>query len=289
MLFEETLNKYNLIVEEAVDELFDAAYKNQEQKTDLLLVLENALKNNYPIETLKRHKLTPYQIGLDEIGFRYNSFYKFINQYRDKIFSKDELATELLKDHFDKDYAFHYFIEQELLIYLKFWETDLILRKLYNISRLIQGLDYVWDYDQNFFNNRRKVIRDEIQTNIEEHAPKFCQLLDDIYNRQLRNAIGHSQYYLIYDTISLTNKDQDKYYQLNSISYDDWEIIFHKTILFYNHLIRCTNEYSKRYIDLADGKHYGLMIYFPERNYLGTEKTGWLKYDNKRMRWSWFK
>jgi len=63
MLFEETINEYKDEVETAVGQLYDKAYQNQMHETDLLLVLENGLKKDYDQATLKRLKMSPYQIG----------------------------------------------------------------------------------------------------------------------------------------------------------------------------------------------------------------------------------
>lgn len=287
MLFEEILSRFDSNVKQAVGELFEKAFSNQINENDLLLILQNGLKQKYTPDTLKRLKITPYSIGPDQIGLRYSSFYDFINQYRNSIFKKSEHLPEMKKQPSERSYLYNYLIEQELLIYLKFWETDLILRRLYNLSRLVSGLNYIWDYDQQKFNERRKLLKDEIQKNLKDITPKFYQLIEDIYSRQLRNAVAHSQYYLLYDTIILTNKDEKKEYKLNSISYDNWEIIFHKNILFYNYLIYFFNDYSKRYQKLEEDKQNGLLIIFPDKDLRGNNKTGWIKYNKEISRWNW--
>jgi len=287
MIFEEIIHQYNDGIKEAVDELLINAYENQKNNTDLLLVLQNGLKKDYPVETLERLNITPYQIGVDIIDFRYHSFYDFINVYRENVYKKAEHKSELEKNSFDRNYIYHYHIEQELLIYMKFWETDLILRRLYNLSRLAQGIEYFWEYNQTFFNARRMVIKDEIQKDLEDISPKFFNLINEIYSRQIRNAIAHSQYYLMYDCINLTNIDESIYYKLNTISYDDWEILFHKNILLYSHLIRGFNEYSLKYQEQVEKKQNGLLIVFPEINSKGINNTGWVKYDKVTKQWIW--
>lgn len=94
MLFEETINKCKDEVAAAVDQLYDLAYQNQINENDLLLVLENGLKKEYDEATLKRLKITPYHIGPDFIGLRYDTFYQFINYYRNGIKSKKEFLKE---------------------------------------------------------------------------------------------------------------------------------------------------------------------------------------------------
>jgi hypothetical protein len=102
-------------VRQAVEELFSQAFNNQIHETDLLLILENGLRLEYPPETLERLNMTPYFIGAERIGLRYSSFYKFINQYRTAIYKKSEHIEELNKQHFDRNYLYDFLIEQELL------------------------------------------------------------------------------------------------------------------------------------------------------------------------------
>lgn len=169
MLFEDTINLYKDEVEAAVDQLYEMAYKNQVFDTDLLLVLENGLKQDYDEDTKKRLKTTPYHIGPDIIGFRYNTFYQFINYYRSGIKSKDDFAKEFTDDK-TKDSYLDFYRDFQLLLYMKFWETDLILRRLSNLSNLAQGKQYYWEYSQKKFNKRRNLIQDEIQ-NPQRHMP----------------------------------------------------------------------------------------------------------------------
>jgi hypothetical protein len=90
---------------------------------------------------------------------------------------------------------------------MKFWETDLILRRLSNLSNLAQAKPYYWDYSQTVYDARRNLIKDEIQKPLEFICPLFYKLIDEIYSNQIRNAVAHSQYYFLYDSIHLTNKD----------------------------------------------------------------------------------
>lgn len=286
MLFKETLNNHKDEVEAAVDQLFDKAFNCQVNKTDLLLVLENGLKKDYSASTLKRLKISPYQIGPDFIGFRYDTFYQFINYYRQGIRSKDEFL-KAFEDKKTKESFLDFYRDFQLLLYMKFWETDLILRRLSNLSNLAQGKPYSWNYSQAVFKARRNLIKDEIQKPLEFICPLFYKLVDEIYSNQIRNAVAHSQYYFLYDTINLTNKDENKHYRLNGIKYDDWEVLFTKLILLYNFMIRNFNKYQSIYQEEVKDKHFGLLIYFPDNDLKGSQKTGWIKYDFSHKRWYW--
>lgn len=286
MLFEETINEYKDEVETAVGQLYEKAYQNQVYDTDLLLVLENGLKKDYDEATLKRLKMSPYQIGQDFIGFRYITFYQFINYYRSGVKSKEDFFKGFDDDK-TKESFLDFYRDFQLLLYMKFWETDLILRRLSNLSNLAQGKPYYWEYSQKVFNKRRNLIQDEIQKPLEDICPLFYKLIDEIYCNQIRNAVAHSQYYYLYKSIYLTNKEENQYYKLNGISYDDWEIMFTKLMLLYNYLIGNYNKYQSIYQYEVKDKHFGLLIYFLEKDYKGLEKTGWVKYDFHHKRWYW--
>ncbi len=286
MLFEETINKYKDEVASAVDQLYDSAYQYQVNENDLLLVLENGLKKEYDEATLKRLKITPYHIGPDFIGLRYDTFYQFINYYRNGIKSKKEFIKEF-NDEKTRESFFDFYRDFQLLLYMKFWETDLILRRLSNLAKLAQAKPYYWEYSQKVFNDRRNLIKDDIQKPLESICPLFYKLIDEIYSNQIRNAVAHSQYYFLYDTINLTNKDENKHYKLSGIKYDDWEILFTKLMLLYNFMIKNFNKYQSIYQEEVKDKHFGLLIYFPENDQKGSPKTGWVKYDFSHKRWKW--
>jgi len=286
MLFRENFIKFKIEVKAAVDQLFKKAFQNQVYETDLLLVLENGMKKEYDEATLKQLNILPYQIGHDTIGFRYNTFYQFINYYRSIVKSREEFSKEF-HDYKTKESYLDFYRDFELLLYMKFWETDLILRRLSNLSNLAQGKQYYWEYSQSDFNKRRNLIQDEIQKPLVKICPLFCKLMEEVYCNQIRNAVAHSQYYFLTDTIYFTNKKEYPYYKLNMISYVEWEVKFTKLMLLYNFLIANFNKYRSEYLAKVVDKHFGLLIYFPDKDLKGSTKTGWIKYNIKRDQWEW--
>lgn len=286
MFFEETISAYKEVVESAVDELYDTAFSNQVNENDLLLVLENGLRKDYNEVTLKRLNISPYQIGPDFIGLRYDTFYQFINHYRNEIKSKEEFSKESVGEG-TRESLLNFYRDFQLLLYMKFWETDLILRRLLNLSNLAQGISYNWEYSQKVFDKRRDLIRKDIQTPIKEKCPLFYKLIEEIYFSQIRNAVAHSQYYYLYNSIYFTNKNENPYYKLNGISHADWEILFTKVILLYNFTIKNFNKYQSLYQYKVRDKQNGLIVYFPEHNFKGSQKSGWLRYESHQKRWLW--
>ena len=77
----------------------------------------------------------------------------------------------------------------------------------------------------------------------------FYNLLKNTYKTQIRNAIAHSQYFLIERRIGLTNYSADPkaYSNLGSISFEDWAVYFYNTILLQNELIKNFNKFRDLY------------------------------------------
>src|SRR5690554_3571866 len=95
MLLQKNIDKYKQTVKQAINELFDVAFTNQKFENDLVLILANGTKNNYPEETLKRLKITNYQIGHDFVHFRYTTFFDFFIQF---INLRDEEEYKEIQD-----------------------------------------------------------------------------------------------------------------------------------------------------------------------------------------------
>jgi hypothetical protein len=280
MLLSESINKYKPKVKEAIDELFSAAFTNQKFDNDLVLILANGTKTDYPEETLKRLNISNYQIGHDFVHFRYSTFFDFFTQYKRL---RNEEEYELIQDK----QLYKTMIQMQLLAYMKFWETDLILKRLYNLARLSQGKEFLWDIPQKELNERRRLVKDEIQNPIKGLCPIFSDFIEDVYSRQLRNAIAHSQYYIMYSNIYLTNKDENKFYILNGISFERWDEIYTKVILMHNYMIDNFNKYFDFYKNKVEDKHNGLLVYFPDLNNNGLNKSAWIKFDKERKQWYW--
>lgn len=185
----------------------------------------------------------------------------------------------------DTEYHERLTLNLELLIYLKFWESDLLLRQLFNLTNLASGKYYDWDFILEY--SRRKLIRNQIQNPLKDICPKAYKLIDETYSSQIRNAIAHSKYYFMGRNIQLANKEENEHYELHNIPFDDWEIRFHKTLLFYNFIIGNLQKYDKLYQAEVSDKHFGLPLSTPRLTNLGLRKTQWAKYDDTWNRWLW--
>lgn len=298
MVFIETLKNLEKEVSDAVEELFNAAFKNQRVDTDLLLVIIHGYHDVKHGELQKREKLSPYVFGPDRMGYSLDTFYEFFHFYRVNPLSKPKFE-KLLKDpkkREEVEYQERLALNLELLIYLKFWESDLLLRQLYNLVNLASGNYYNWSFTPPDLKekknaagkfSRRPFIRNYIQAPIETVCPKFHALVAENYSAQIRNAVAHSKYFFLGRNLQLANKEENEFYDMYNVPFNEWEIRFHKTLLFYNFIIGCLQRYDKIYQEDVKDKHFGLPLSTPRRTPLGLRKNQWVKYDTMRQRWLW--
>jgi len=287
MVFVETLKQQSSVVKAAVDELFDAAHRNQKYDTDILIVIIHGFYNDSYKEYFERNKLSLYTFGPEHVGYSLDTFYEFFHSYRTKTFSRPKFykALKTKKTKENVEHLERLSFNLELLIYLKFWESDLLLRQLYNLANLACGKHYEWDFK--VVKGRQSLIRRHIQAPLKEACPKFYNLIEETYSAQIRNAIAHSKYYFLGRNLQLANTDDRTNDNLVNISFEDWEIRFHKVLLIYNFIIMNIEKYNKEYQDEVKDKHFGLPLSVPKLNHLGNRKNQWVKYDKVWHRWLW--
>jgi hypothetical protein len=289
MIFEETILKYHFQVVEAVEELFLKAATNQTHESDILLILINGFYLGDNINP----DYSPFVFGSG--GWEYqadHTQYRFFDTYR------NHWVKESRKDFFsdisinqEKQLNIDLSIQIELMIYLKFWESDRIIKILYELSLIASGKDYDWYFKIPKEEARHNIIRLKIRDQVKDICPKFYQLIKDIYRSQIRNAAAHSQFYIVNDTLGFTNYSSDPkdFAPLSQIKFEEWEEKFHKLILFYNELIGKIQKTKKDFILKQEGKEFGIPIRLPAK--IGSNNKKWIKYfqsSSLRKEWIWY-
>lgn len=290
MLFRETLDDLSSEVEEAVDELFQAVKRNQSHEQDLLLVELNGFHDKNIQEVKYSSNLSPFDFGPG--GWRYLSDftqYRFYDFYRRKVISTSRLAY--FSDYYQnkhKQNVYDITLQMELMVYLKFWESDVVLTKLYHLSNLAQGKNFDWFFSISKDDSRQILIRTLIRDSIKNICPKYYKLIKDVYLSQIRNAAAHSQFYIAQDMLGFNNYNPSDHAPLSQITFKQWEDRFHKLVLFYSSLIKWSNVTQKEYVSRQSGKHFGLDVRITERD--GPEKHKWIKYVDTggRVDWMWY-
>ena len=292
MLFKEKLDLLTPEVDAALDELFAAILKNQTHEQDLLLVEINGFfdpKMDEP-EMKKRFNFSPFLFGPQ--GWTYYADYtqySFYDYYRRRLMNIPR--SEFFKD-FDSDQEKQAYcditIQMELMVYLKFWESNRTLKRLYHLAQLAIGKNYDWHFEINQDDSRHKIIRELIREPIKNECPKYYKLIKDIYLSQIRNAAAHSDYYIVGQKLGFCNHDPANHAPLTQINFEEWEDRFHKLILLYNGLIGRFKLAHESYIEEQKGKEFGLQISLTRKD--GQTKDGWIKYveDQDRSDWMWY-
>jgi hypothetical protein len=250
MIFRDLILELKDNVGAAVEELFSTAAKNQSHPQDVLLVDQHGFFN----DDLAGPTSDKYFIGPDQIGFSEATFYEFIDWYRrSHIFDLNGFKEQVKED---KDTAMQekLTIQLEQGIYLRFWEADSILKQYHQLASLAIGQPYDWHLkipSNPREGSRQELIRKEIRNRVQSICPGFYRMVKDNYIPQVRNAIAHSQFYIMGDMIRFLNYSLDPaaHSPLAGYSFDEWYRMFHTTLLMHNETVGAFKRARKYYRD----------------------------------------
>lgn len=258
MLFRDLIGELRGGVATAVEELFSAAHSHQTHPQDLLLVDQHgfyceALASS---QTDGQSRLSPSVVGPDQIGFANSTFYEFVDWFRNShVLDKAQWEEQVAHDpETQKDERLTIQIEQS--IYLRFWEADSLLKRYYQLGSL--ALDEPYDWRLTIPSHTRKgskheFIRKQIRDRVKCICPNFYALVKDNYKTQIRDAIAHSQLYMVGRVIRFLNHSPNPaaHAPLAGMSFDEWYRQFHATLLLHNETIGAFRRYRKRYEEQA--------------------------------------
>ena len=270
MIFFKELQEREKVIEAEFDRLIDIAYKNQTHPGDLLLMHVNGFFDLYTVKSnaFYNENKSLYSIGHSNEGLSEITDYKFINQYREKNVSSvtreeylkhfewsEERANEISEFQAMEEIGIH----SEMSIYIKVWEADMIIKRLYQFVRLINGEPYDWNFklkkthkDKKNTGSKITVLTKEIRDRIKDHFECIFNLFKNTYKPQIRNSIAHSNYSMMGRHIQLNNfVENDPFAQIEALSFDEWIDIFHDTMILYNQYIRLDNVINKFYGNIA--------------------------------------
>ncbi|MCB9165600.1 MAG: hypothetical protein H6592_14395 [Flavobacteriales bacterium] len=283
MLFKETLDRLTWEVKEAVDEIFTTIDQRQTHPNDIVLPKWGW----YSEQRMDGYK--PFGPGLGGWDAETeHTQYEFYDSYRRQYVkgSRKVFYTKISSDQKAKK-DIRLSIQMELMLYLRFWETDRILTKLFHYTQLALGKPFNWQYKLDPDKKNHLLIREEIRDPLKQICPKYYALLKKMYKSQIRNAVAHSQYYITDNHVGFTNYAPAKHAPFAQESYDWWEEIFHTVILFYNELIAheiAIEERAKRLDQLSVGA--GIEIRYTDPSIQITDIVHWC-FDHQRNMWSW--
>lgn len=251
MLFKEILDTKYKELRPHFEQLYQLILKKQTHESDLLLVHLNAFYNPevHTWDNLEE-KMSPYMFGPNHEGHSEHTHHDFIGQYvkhnmADKPLSEHLKSLEYSESRRKEIDALNFdeaiSIQTEMLIYLKIWESDTLIKKFFQLANLLTGNAYDWHYklmttsrEKGTTGSRDVIIRNKIRDKFKSDVPRLYDAFKNTYNFQIRNSIAHSQYSILGRHIQLNNyvKD-DKYAQLHGQSFEEWIDRFHETLVVY--------------------------------------------------------
>ncbi|TGE14993.1 hypothetical protein [Hymenobacter elongatus] len=259
MLFSDLVEKEGKALEPEFERLFQLAIANQRHPGDIILIQENG-SFDPTVLGFDGGRLNPHVIGPGRMGWSYFTHYQFINLYRQtqtaKVTHVEWLAkiAELVQAQNWGERDAHEDLEAtsihiETLIYIKIWESDYIIKILYEFVRLLEGKPYDWNFkilessrDNNGTGTRQDIIRKSIRNRLERISPILYEALKRAYLTQLRNSVAHSNFSFQGDHMQLGNYiESDPHSQLRAISFSEWADKFHATLMIYNGVIGILN------------------------------------------------
>lgn len=256
MIFKEILDKKTAALQPEFDKFINDAFRNQTHLGDLLLTNINGF---FDTEVEKwdniNPKPSPYVIGPGDEGHSEALHHEFIGDYL-KSSMLDQEYDDYKKQHEwsqNRDAEIRKLtkkeattIQFEMLIYIKIWEMDSFIKKIYQLTRLIYKEEYDWHFaitgsnrNDSGTGKREEIIRKKVRDKLKDSFPLIYNAIKNAYKTQLRNSISHSKYSMPGRYIHLNNYiENDKSAQLQVVSFDEWIDIIHDTLVFYSQVSR---------------------------------------------------
>lgn len=303
MIFAEILDTIHFPLSDEIDRLFELSKTKQAHSSDLLLIHVNGFydENVLEYDNLPQ-KFSPYLIGSGMGGFSWSTHDSFIRKYRDYNQSNTTLEDykklhEWTQERGDEIKMLReveaFTIQLEMLIYLKIWEAEFLIKKLYQLARILHCEPYDWHFrlsessrDKYATGTTQEIILKKIRDKIEPHSPYLFKLIKDCYKTQIRNSIAHSNYSMLNRDIYLGNYVKgDRHSQLKVITFDEWIDIFHKSLMLHNAIMRLSRLINDHYGVLASQNNQTVSIRITERDCKQYDKL--LDYTPQVDRWSW--
>lgn len=304
MLFQDLLNKKTEQLEPEFDKLFADILNNQSHGGDLLLIRVNGFYYPEANEWDNTLVKSPYMIGPNTEGHSDYLHYKFIHNYRTKAISKinfdeyknlcvwsEERAKEI--DELTEKEANS--IQLEMLIYIKIWEADLFIKKLFQLTNLSCGEPYDWHFkikessrDNSATGKREDIIRNKVRDRLKDRYANLYSSIKNAYKTQIRNSIAHSNYSFLGRYIHPNNYiKNDPASQIQALSFEEWTDMFHDTMVIYNQLIRFSHLIDDIYSKAAADNNLLFEIRLNRLDPIKKTEYYLLKYRPEFNDWRW--
>lgn len=243
-----------------VTNFVNLAIENQANPNDILLILTCG-QYDYKNGSNSDSELSSYVVG--HLFERFNN--KTSQEFMKWHFNESGFVIdgELPKVDISMGGEHHVALTIESMIYLSFWESEMTMMILYQLSRLSNGEPYDWHWRIKLdgAKSRNEFFRKNIKNMVKEQI-KLYELLNSIAISQVRNAIAHSQLAPLNNNIKLLNysTDPSKYSNLNLITYEYWEELICSTIAFRGALVSNINDINRGAVQQFTSRKFNVTI-----------------------------
>ena len=124
----------------------------------------------------------------------------------------------------DDEYK-EYDLNIQMMIYAQIWESHLFLKTLKRIADILNGKPYEWkipfeqatrkDPSKIISVPKAKFIQEQILAPMSTGHQKMSNLLNSLYDSQLRNDFAHASYYIDFSTGKILSQDSERSNPLN--------------------------------------------------------------------------
>jgi len=279
MLTKVNFEKYQPIVMDAMDELFQHCINKSIRENEFLLFLE---QGHYD-KTFNNPGFSPYLMGQGMAGVIDNDRLAFVELFIKLPYEKKLKETNHPQEIFE--------LRREstalsMMVYTHFWESKFFLRKLRHLAILAQGKPYEWDLLVNP-KNTYNFIKNEIREIFNIEKLKLYGIIKQTYRSQLRNAFAHSDYYISGSKIFLNNYDPADLHTVESIEFEEYDILITMTLLIHHCMVSKADEFRNKLGDENPDRD----IFVPEKGgvikSLHYRKAGEDQDGNDFYRWLW--
>lgn len=226
------MDKIWVRVERAVSDLYDAAISNQKNPNDIVLFWSNAHFGKAVPKVCRKFRLGPGIEGIDDyprVGFLINYLQTGDESLIQPSWKQDEIDTH-------KKYT----VNLELMIYTHLWEAERSLRMLRQLANIVSGNAYDWNIEIPWM-SKHDFIRNQIKQVFLDHKLDVGNVIQESYNSQLRNAFAHVNYSFHETNFIKLNNYTGKSWELEAVSFDDWEDRFLKSALLHYEVLHLSN------------------------------------------------
>jgi len=265
MLRTKHVTKYESDVRIGLQDLFDSAKAKMQHTGDLLVCQQNGFMGYSESPT----------IGIGEEGLNNMATLNSISFRGIGDVTNDNNYFKKLDGFFNGTTEFEYSLQREKGTYLNIWESSYFLRILTQTVNLANGLEYDWDLNVSAMtpSGKNRHVREQVIKRLNV-LPTIQKIVSTAYNRNIRNAIAHSQYHCVQGGIWYDNFGSDKYADLQAIGFEDWEQKYIMSYFLFIGVFQTLKQIKDEfYYPLSKSlKGKGIPIRIPGKNKKWTEK-----------------